>query len=157
VYESVTFMNKRKLTEQNRGNNMHKPVIQAALPSIGALAYLGDAVHSLCVRRALVGRGISRAEDLNRAALAYVTAEAQAKVYRALLPSLAEDEQDVARRAQNSSHLRRPRHASVADYRAATALEAVLGMLDYLGDAERIAELFAAAEAVLFADDHSAV
>ena len=129
---------------------MHTPVCQAALPSVGALAYLGDAVHSLCVRRMLVGRGISRAEELNRAALDYVTAEAQARVYRALLPSLAEDERDVARRAANSSHLRRPRHAGVADYRAATALEAVLGMLDYLGDTERIAELFAAAEAVLF-------
>ena len=129
---------------------MHKPIIQAALPSVGALAYLGDAVHSLCVRRMLVGRGISRAEDLNRAALDYVTAESQAKVYRALLPMLAEDEQDVARRALNSSHLRRPRHASVADYRAATALEAVLGMLDYLGDVERISELFSAAESVLF-------
>ena len=68
---------------------MHKPIIQAALPSVGALAYLGDAVHSLCVRRMLVGRGISRAEDLNRAALDYVTAESQAKVYRALLPMLA--------------------------------------------------------------------
>lgn len=129
---------------------MHEPICQAALPSVGALSYLGDAVHSLCVRRMLVARGISRAEDLNRAALDYVTAEAQARVYRTLLPCFAEDERDVARRAQNSSHLRRPRHASVADYRAATAFEAVLGMLDYLGDRERIDELFSLAEEVLF-------
>ncbi len=132
---------------------MHEPICQAALPSVGALSYLGDAVHSLYVRRMLVARGISRAEDLNRAALDYVTAEAQARVYRALLPSLAEDERDVARRAANSGHLRRPRHRSVADYRAASAFEAVLGMLDYLGDTERIAELFAAAECVLFPSD----
>lgn len=129
---------------------MHTPVCQAELPSVGALSYLGDAVHSLYVRRMLVGRGISRAEDLNRASLSYVTAEAQARVYRALLPTLAEDERDVARRAANSSHLRRPRHSSGADYRAATAFEAILGMLDYLGDVERINELFSAAERVLF-------
>ncbi len=129
---------------------MHSPVRQSDLPSVAALAYLGDAVHSLSVRRLLVSRGISRAEELNRAALGFVTAEAQAKVFRALRPHLAEDEADLARRAMNSGHLNRPRHASGADYRAATALEAVLGMLDYLGDGERIAELFAAAERILF-------
>ena len=136
---------------------MHSPVRQCDLPSVGALAYLGDAVHSLCVRRMLVGRGISRAEDLNRASLSYVTAEAQARVYRALLPTLQEDERDVARRAANSGHLRRPRHTAAADYRAATALEAVLGMLDYIGDTERIGELFAAAERVLFPEETEAL
>lgn len=123
---------------------------QCDLPTVSALAYLGDAVHSLCVRRLLVARGISRAEELNRAALDYVTAAAQARAFREIKPLLTDAEQDVARRAMNSGHLNRPRHASGADYRAATAFEAVLGMLDYLGDGERIALLFAEAERVLF-------
>ena len=132
---------------------MHEKITGASLPSVASLAYIGDARHSLYVRERLVRRGISKSGDLNELALKYVTAEAQARVYRALLPSLAEDERDVARRAANSGHLRRPRHRSVADYRAASAFEAVLGMLDYLGDTERIAELFAAAECVLFPSD----
>ena len=129
---------------------MNQTVRQCELPTVSALAYLGDAVHSLCVRRLLVGRGISRAEELNRASLDYVTAAAQARVFREIKPMLTEAEQDVARRAMNSGHLNRPRRTSGADYRAATAFEAVLGMLDYLGDSERIAELFAEAERVLF-------
>ena len=131
---------------------MHPPIRQCELPSIAALAYLGDAVHSLAVRRLLVGRGICRAEELNRAALGYVTAEAQAKVFRALSDGLCEDEADLARRAMNSGHLNRPRHARGADYRAATAFEAVLGMLDWLGDRERIDELFSKAEQILFGE-----
>ena len=132
---------------------MKNGIRQCELPSISALAYLGDAVHSLHVRRLLVGRGISRSEELNRAALDYVTAAAQAKVFREIKPILTDAEQDVARRAVNSGHLNRPRHASGADYRAATALEAVLGMLDYLGDTERIGQLFAEAERILFEEN----
>ena len=132
---------------------MMREIRQCELPSISALAYLGDAVHSLCVRRLLVGRGISRAEELNRLALDYVTAAAQAKVFREIKPILTDAEQDVARRAVNSGHLNRPRHASGADYRAATAFEAVLGMLDYLGDTERIDLLFAEAEKILFEEN----
>ena len=46
--------------------------------SIPALAYLGDSVLELTVRRELVlRRGLSTAGDLNRASLAYVSAGAQ--------------------------------------------------------------------------------
>ena len=115
---------------------------KAPLPSVMALSYLGDAVHSLLVREYLVRRGISHSGDLNRAALAFVTAAEQARVARLLLPHLTEEEGDVFRRASNH-HLQRPKHATGADYRMATGLEAVFGMLHFRGDGERIRELFA--------------
>ena len=124
---------------------MHDEVIGAALPAVMALAYLGDARHSLYVRHMLVLRGISKSGELNRLALSYVTAEAQADAYRRVADMLADDERDVYRRASNSTHLNKPKHASIADYRAATGFEAVLGMLTYLGDEERITELLDAA------------
>lgn len=120
---------------------MHEPVIGASLPSVMALAYLGDARHSLYIRRMLVERGLSKSGELNAAALEYVTAEAQAKVMRMILYELLPDESEVYRRAHNSGHLNRPRHSSAADYRAATGFEAVIGMLHYIGDEERIEEL----------------
>ena len=52
---------------------MHDRVVGGNLPSVGALAYLGDAYHSLYVRRALVSRGLTRSKDLNAEALRYVT------------------------------------------------------------------------------------
>ena len=117
---------------------MHDKITGASLPSVQALAYLGDAYHSLYVRAMLVGRGISKSGELNRQALKYVTAEAQAEMLRKIEHLLLDDERDVFRRAANSGHLNRPKHASVADYRHATGFEAVLGMLYYIGDGERL-------------------
>ena len=112
-----------------------------ALPSAVALSFLGDAVHSLYIRRMLVARGIAKSGELNDAARDYVTAEAQACQAKKILPHLTEMECDVYRRAHNSGHLNRPKHASGADYRAATGFEAVLGMLEHTGDRGRITAL----------------
>ena len=120
---------------------MHNTVLGASLPSVAALAYLGDAAYSLYVRRMLIEEGCEKAGELNHRSLQYVTAERQAALMRRLEPMLLEDERDVFRRAANSSHLNRPRHASVADYRYATGFEAVLGMLVWISDNERLEEL----------------
>ncbi len=129
---------------------MHDQVIGASLPSVMALAYLGDARHSLYIRRMLVERGLSKSGSLNEAALSYVTAESQAAAMRRIADLLLPDESEVYKRAANSGHLNRPRHSSAADYRAATGLEAVIGMLYYIGDEERIEELLGAA----YSDDN---
>ncbi len=124
---------------------MHDSLIGASLPTTAALAYLGDARHGLYVRRMLVKRGICKSGELNEASLAYVTAEAQAKMMRKIEHLLLDDERDVYKRAANSGHLNRPRHASAADYRAATGFEAVIGMLEWIGDTERLEMLLHAA------------
>lgn len=121
---------------------MHDEVLGAKLPSVMALAYLGDARHALYVREMLVRSGISHSGDLNREALAFVTAEAQAKMYEKIEPHLLDDERDVFRRASNSSHLKRPKHASGKEYRLATGFEAVIGMLYFIGDEARLRMLF---------------
>jgi ribonuclease-3 family protein len=117
---------------------MHGEVIGAALPAVMALAYLGDARHALYVREMLVKKGISKSGELNEAALEFVTAEKQAQMMRKIEHLLLEDEAQVYKRAANSGHLNRPRHASAADYRAATGFEAVVGMLHWIGDEERL-------------------
>lgn len=124
---------------------MHDRIIGADLPSTQALAYLGDAGYSLYVRRMLVSRGLTKAKDLNREALKYVTAEAQAEMYRRIEHMLLDDEREVFKRAANSTHLNRPKHASVTDYRYATGFEAVVGMLVWIKDEERLEELLNAA------------
>ena len=120
---------------------MHEKIIGTALPSVAALAYLGDARHSLYVREMLVKRGISKSGELNKLSLAYVTAEAQAAMYRKIENLLEDDERDVFRRASNSTHLNCPKRASITDYRYATGFEALIGMLHYVGDEQRLLEL----------------
>ena len=120
---------------------MHDKIIGASLPSVQALSFLGDVVHSLYVRRMLIERGHCKSGDLNLAAQKYVTAEAQAEMMRRVKPMLLDDEIDVYRRASNSTHLNRPKHAKASDYRAASGFEAVLGMLEWIGDRERLDEI----------------
>lgn len=117
---------------------MHDRIIGARLPTTQALAYLGDAAHSLYVRLMLVKRGLCKSGELNREALKYVTAERQALMYKKIEPLLLEDEREVFRRAANSGHLNKPKRASGADYRTATGFEAVIGMLLWMKDEERL-------------------
>ena len=126
---------------------MHEKVLGAALPSPMALAYLGDARHSLYIRRMLVARGISKSGELNERSLDFVTAKSQAAAMRKIENLLLEDEMEVYKRASNSGHLNKPKNASAADYRAATGFEAVIGMLTWIGDEERVEELLASAYA----------
>ena len=108
------------------------------LPAVMALSYLGDAVYSLYVRERLVGMGVSHAGELNRLSLGFVTAPKQAELAKRLLPLLTEEELGVYRRAFNHKGLSRPAHASYGEYRAATGFEAVIGMLYWIGDDERL-------------------
>ena len=120
---------------------MQKEILGANLPSTGALAYIGDSRHSLYIRKMLVKRGVAKSGELNAVALEFVTASAQARAYERIEGHLTELEADTFRRAFNSTHLNKPKHASSKDYRCATGFEAVIGMLCYLDDEERIEEL----------------
>ena len=124
---------------------MHEKIIGASLPSTQSLSYIGDARHSLYVRTMLVRQGICKSGELNERSLSYVTAEAQALAFSRIENMLSEDERDVFKRAYNSTHLNKPKRASGKDYRTATGFEAVIGMLSYIGDEERINELLSAA------------
>lgn len=110
---------------------------------ISTLAYLGDAVYELYVRRHLLLSGHVNvpSHHLYLASLSYVSAEAQAKVLRLLEPSLTTAEAELCRRARNHVPLSRPRHADPMEYRLATALEALLGELYCAGQTARLDEL----------------
>lgn len=120
---------------------MQDNVLSGNLPAPLALAYIGDAAHSLYVRKLLVARGIRKSGELNELALGYVTAEQQALAYERIASALTELEGDIFRAAYNSSHLNKPKRASGKAYRSATGFEAVIGMLVWLGREDRFREL----------------
>lgn len=101
----------------------------------------------------LVESGLSKAKDLNRETQKYVTAEAQAEMYRRIEHLLLDDEREVFRRAANSTHLNRPKHASVTDYRYATGFEALIGMLVWIKDDERLEEILTEAHKEIKGND----
>ena len=120
---------------------MHENVNGALLPPVLTLSYIGDAYYSLYVRNMLVRNGLLKTKELNLKSLEYVTAENQAEMLELIKPHLTEDEALTARRAYNSTHLNPPKRAKIKDYRAATAFEAVIGMLYYINDTQRLEEL----------------
>ena len=113
--------------------------------STAALAYLGDSVLEVCVREHLVTQGLSTSAHLNKEALAFVRATAQAEAMKNIIDMLDEDEAAAFRRGRNVGHTATPKSASMSEYRTATGMEALFGWLHLLGKEERIRELFRAA------------
>lgn len=116
--------------------------------STPALAYLGDCVLELCVRRHLVQSGLSTSAHLNKAALDFVRAAAQAEAMKRLMPHLTDEEAAVFRRGRNLGHSNVPKRATVSEYRAATGMEALFGYLHLTSQEDRIQTLFRLAYAL---------
>lgn len=90
------------------------------------LAYLGDAVYELWVRKHLMEQGVARVEDMHSMAIKYVCAKNQARLLRYLLEKLDETEKDVVKRGRNAK-AHHPRNVDVITYKHATAFEALVG------------------------------
>jgi ribonuclease-3 family protein len=103
------------------------------------LAYLGDAIYDLHVRRRLLMQG-GRLSQLHLRAVSKVRAGAQSRALERGEKARTDDESEVVRRARNARQTP-PHSASPAEYRRATALEALLGYL-YLSERhERLEEI----------------
>ncbi|MBQ3108568.1 MAG: Mini-ribonuclease 3 [Clostridia bacterium] len=109
------------------------------------LAYIGDTVYDLYMRTRLVLKTDSTAHGLHMAAAKLVCAAAQAAAYRRMADALTEEETAVFKRGRNAHMGTVPKNASIADYRAATGLEALMGYLYLCGRDERIEELMSLA------------
>ncbi len=114
-----------------------------ALNSV-TLAYVGDAVFSLFVRTAALEKAEPRTNALNRTVNGCVKAAAQSAMLEKISPLLSEREQDVVRRGRNCHTPAKAKNASLADYKRATALEALFGRLYLAGEHARLQELMQA-------------
>lgn len=112
--------------------------MQAEAYSISTLAWLGDALYELAMRRKLIAGSSAASGRLHSAAVDYVAARAQAKALLELAPELEPDELNLVKRARNYHTPSLPKHQSLEDYRHATALEALIGWLELKGRPERL-------------------
>ena len=110
--------------------------------SARALAYLGDAVFELLAREYLVNKGYSDAGRLSSEAKEIVSASAQAKIAKKILPILTPEEEEFYKKGRNLGHSQTSRNIRPAEYRIATGLESLFGILHLLGRQERMRELF---------------
>lgn len=106
------------------------------------LAYVGDAVFEILVRKYIVSLGNAPVNELNKKARSIVNAENQARLYLVLKNYLTDEEISVMKRGRNAKSFTKAKNQSVTDYRHATGVEALFGYLYLKGDNDRIAELF---------------
>ena len=108
-----------------------------------SLAFLGDSVYELLIRKHVLAKGIQDVNKLHKEAVKYTSGEAQAKIVLYLLTNdiLTEEEISYYKRGRNSSHSKNRRNIKVSDYKMATGFEALIGFLSMSQNEERINEL----------------
>ena len=99
------------------------------------LAYIGDGIFDIVIRSVVVGKGNTKANLLHKHTSNIVKAHTQALMIEALLPHLTEEE------GRNAKSPSMAKNATMADYRKATGLEAVMGYLYLKDDFERVVSL----------------
>jgi ribonuclease-3 family protein len=107
------------------------------------LAYLGDAVYEVIIRRHLVCGGIVKPQVLQREATHYVSAKAQAALVTKMQDEelLTDDELTAFRRGLNAKSHTKAKHTSLKTYQLSTGFEAMIGYLNLLNQDDRVQEL----------------
>lgn len=108
-----------------------------------ALAFEGDAVYSLYIRRHLIFQGQTKPNQLHRLATRYVSAKAQASLIEKMLDQevLTEKELDIYKRGRNAHSHTKAKNTDVITYKMSTGFEAVMGYLHMTEDLTRLEEL----------------
>lgn len=128
------------MTEKVAGTTIDTSMMDGA-----ALAFIGDAVYEIYVRKHVLAEAGSghqsmalKVDALHHGTVQFVNAEAQALAIKAMADDLPEEEQAVVRRARNHKPHSVPKHADVMDYKWATAFEALVGYLYLTGETEEM-------------------
>ena len=108
-----------------------------------ALAFEGDAVYSMYIRRHLIFQGFTKPNQLHREATKYVSAKAQAYLISLMLEEgiLTEKEEDIYKRGRNANSHTKAKNTDIVTYRMSTGFEAVMGYLHMTEAIERLEEL----------------
>ena len=105
-----------------------------------ALAFEGDAVYSMYIRRHLILKGMTKPNKLHQEATKYVSAKAQARLISLMLEEqvLTEKEEEIYKRGRNTNSHTKAKNADVVTYRMSTGFEAVMGYLHLTENVERL-------------------
>ena len=112
------------------------------------LAYVGDAVYEVFIRKRLLTDPNINTKKLHKEAIRYVSAAGQCLAIRTMFDDLTEEEQGLVKRARNRQSATKPKNADPVEYKWATAFEALVGFLDLAGEKDRAEEIMERAVAV---------
>ena len=106
----------------------------------GVLAYVGDAIYELIIRKYLISIKLNNVNKLQNEAIKYVSAKAQAKFLDKIIDAniLTKEELSTVSRARNYKPNSKPKNTDIKTYKKATALEALFGMLYLSNNKDRL-------------------
>lgn len=107
------------------------------------LAYIGDSVYDLYIRKYLIDSGICKVDLLQKESIKYVSAKGQAMILNEMLENniLNGEEKDIVIKARNHKVNHKPKGCDILTYKYATGLEALIGYLYYENNIKRIEEI----------------
>lgn len=105
---------------------------------IKALAYIGDAVYEVYVRKHIMENSHEQVNKLHKKAIKYVSAKAQAHIIQVLENKFTQVEQAIFKRGRNAVSNTVPKNTDVITYKIATGFEAVIGYLYLNNETERL-------------------
>ena len=106
------------------------------------LAYIGDTVYELYIRKYLVSLNIGKVKELQNKSLEYISAKSQRKHLERLIAAnfLTEEELEIYKRGRNA-HGGKSKSADIVTYKIATGLECLIGSLYLAQNYERLKEI----------------
>lgn len=145
---NIPVQNVNSIIKLKKELNRDKDIIDLGLidkylnKSSLALAYLGDSIYEVYIRRYLINKDIPKVEALNKEATKYVSARGQASFLKDMLDNnfLNDNEIEIVKRARNHKS-RSPKNTDIVTYKNATGLEALIGYLELIHDDIRIKEI----------------
>lgn len=103
------------------------------------LAFLGDSIHTLYVRKWALENFDKPMNEINKICASKCSATHQSKVMSFL--TLTDTEADIVRRARNAKAKHTAKNADVIEYKYATAFEALVAHLYLTNNNERLNEI----------------
>ena len=105
-----------------------------------SLAYIGDAIYEVYIRKHLIQKGIVKVEQLQKEAVNYVSAKNQAYFLKNMIDNnvFTENEMQIIIRARTHKGNRHPKNTDIITYKHSTGLEAIIGYLYLNNNIERI-------------------
>lgn len=100
-----------------------------------ALAYLGDSIYEVYIRKYLIDKGICNVNELQKEAITYVSAKGQASFLNKMLEDnfFTEEEISIIHRGRNHKSHKSPKNTDIRTYKEATGFETLIGYL-YIND-----------------------
>ena len=129
------------MEESIKAERMNLAETEPAMYSPLVLAYLGDAVYELMIRSKVVRQGNTQVNKMHKKSASLVKAQTQASMIRLLEPDLTKEELAIFKRGRNAKSVTMAKHATMAEYRMATGMDALVGYLYLSEQFERLSEL----------------